>query len=325
LRTTTAFFTTSLTGSPVNLSVYEPEFSLLDTAIFLNGCMVVAEGFPSTSQLANRLNDRVDWTRFLVLKPGTKKKLLSLGWRPAHGRSLLGPADVRSSEFAMPYFLAIGARAYPIHPSTWYNTAVVSGEVCGYQLLNPDHPLFTSYYGLGWADLRGVIDGDGVDLDANAREAALANREYCRRVAALRFRTYRAGEGGWWGLSAGDSPAGYVAKGPHAGDPYGTVWPTAALAAVPWVADELLQDLSNWTASAAWRYTCGDYGLAPFSLDVPWAGEDVIGIDLGSYAVSYLNYRDGAVWRLWSNHPVARAAMKRIGYARQAVKKHRRH
>jgi hypothetical protein len=293
------------------------EFALLDTAIFLNGCMVAAEAFDGVEDLADPLLDRVDWAQYLLTHPRTGKPLLSFGWSPDGGGRLLSPADVRSSELAMAYFLATGSRAHPIDPEVWYNTAVVTGDVCGYRILNPAHALFTSYYGLGWADLRGLVDREEIDLDANAREAALANRAYCHSVAARRFATYRASEGGWWGLSAGDGPAGYVARGPGEGDPHGTVWPTAALAAVPWAADVLAADLLRWRASPAWGQAAGKYGLSPFSLDRQWLAGDVIGIDLGSYAVNWANHSQGAVWELWMRHPVAQNSVQRLGYSRR--------
>lgn len=290
------------------------EFSLLDTAIFLNGCIVASEAFDELTHLANIMLDRVEWPYYLTPHPVTGQPLLSFGWTPDAGGKLLSPADVRSSELAMPYFLAVGSRTHPIDPQIWYNTAVVWGEVCGHRLLNPTHALFTSYYGLGWMDLRGLEDRDGIDLNSNARAAALANREYCRSVGSRSFATYQTQTGGWWGLSAGDSPGGYVARGPVGGDPDGTVWPMTALAAVPWIPDIVYEDLPLWQSSDAWPDVCGTYGISPFSLDRRWIWPELIGIDVGSYALSWSNHRDGAVWALWMRHPTALRALERLQY-----------
>ena len=295
------------------------EYSLLDTAIFLNGCMVVAEAFPETASLAGALLDRVEWTRFLMAHPINKRTMLSFGWNPDGGGKLLYPADVRSSELAMPYFLAAGSRTHPIPAAIWYNTEVVWGTVAGLQLLNPAHALFTSYYGLGWMSLQGWIDQQGIDLDANVRQATLANRAYCRTVAADMFQTCSEEAGGWWGLSAGDSPAGYVARGPVEGDPNGTVWPMAALAAIAWLPEVLADDLTSWRKSAAWARASGKYGLSPFSTAKAWVGEDLIGIDVGSYAVNWANYQQdaGAVSPYWMRHPIAQNALQRLSYTKQ--------
>ncbi len=292
--------------------------SVLDTSIFLNGCIVVSESFQgSVAVRTTELLDRVDWNAFLVRHPPTGKSLLSLGWTPEGG--LTGHADVRSSELAMPYFLAVASRTHPIDAQCWYNTAVNWGELAGIRVLNPLLPLFCSYYGLGWHELKGLTDREGVDMDHNARSTALANRLFCRQQAS-QFATFGQSAGGWWGISAGDNADGYIAAAPVAGTLDGTVWPLAALAAIPWVPAELCGDLARWRASNSWHIACGDYGLSPFNLDRklsggrPWVGEALIGIDVGSLCVSLANYRHRTVWELWRQHPVATAAIERLEY-----------
>ncbi len=296
------------TGKPLAGS----EVSCLDSAIFFNGCMVVAEEFGGqTADLADSIVDRAEWSAFVVKHPRTKESLLSLGWDNKKG--LLGPMDVRSSEMAMPYFLAVGSRTHPINPDLWYNTNVTKGRVGERDILNQNHSLFTSYYGLGWHRLKGLVDRDNVDLDANAREAALVNREFCQSVAN-KHKTYAKQYGGWWGISAGDSPNGYIAPGPIFGDANSTVWPMAALATVSWIPDVLEEDLDQWRKSEIWSFVSGPYGLAPFNLDKSWIGPDLIGIDLGSYYLNLENHRNGTIHRLWMRHPVAQNAIERLEY-----------
>ncbi len=296
------------TGEPIEGS----EVSCLDSAIFFNGCMVVAQAYGERiAELANTLVDRADWTQFIVKHPETHKDVLALGWKQRMG--LLGPMDVRSSEMAMAYFLAVGSRSHPIDPQYWYNTSVMFGDIEGRRVLNPRHPFFTSYYGLGWHYLKGFVDKEGIDLDGNARKAALANREFCRLLAEHSL-TYSKESGGWWGISAGDSPNGYVTPHLILGDANGTVWPTAALAAVPWIPDEIETDLDNWRNSPIWTIVSGTYGLTPFNLDVEWVATDVIGIDLGSFYINLANHRNGTVQQLWMRHPVAKLALQKLGY-----------
>jgi hypothetical protein len=296
---------------------WNSEVSCLDSAIFFNGCVIAAEGFGGeVATAANALIDGADWTKFVIKDSRTGKALLSFGWTPEKG--FLGFMDVRSSEMAMTYFLAVGSRTHPIDPQCWYNTRVSYRQVAGHRVLNGEHPLFTSYYGLGWHGLAGMVDKDGVDLEGNAKEAALANRESCR-LLGQKHSTFSRQAGGWWGISAGDSAKGYVAPGPI-GDPGGTVWPTAALAAVPYIPQEVRQDLAAWRASKAWDLACGYYGLAPFDLDGKWVGEDLIGIDVGSFLVNLENLQNHAVHRLWSKHPVAVSALRKLGYRQATVK-----
>ena len=295
------------------------EVSALDSAIFFNGCMVVGRFFGGdVAPLADELLDRADWQRFVVKHSKTGKPVLSFGWKPGEG--LLGGMQVRSSEIAMAYFLATGSRTHPIDPQCWYNTEVRRGKVAGLEVLNPTQPLFTSYYGLCWHNLSGKVDREGGDLDANAREAALANRAFCREMAG-RFSTYSVGRGGWWGLSAGDSPRGYEAVGPVEAEVDGTVWPVAALAALPWVPEELNRDLIQWHVGPDWSAVAGAYGVAPFNADRKWVGRDLIGIDLGSFYLNLANLRHGTVRDLWMSHPIARSALSRLGYrAREALR-----
>ena len=286
------------------------EVSVLDSAIFLNGCMTVAEVFRGdVARVANELMDRADWTQFLV--SSGNGQVLALAWSPENG--LYGRADVRSSEMSMPYLLAIGSDAHPIPKNLWYHMRTDYGKLEGYRILNPGFPLFTSYFGLGWCELKNMKDKDGVDLYENARQTALANRAACRAIAT-RWKTFRQDEGGWWGISAGDSPKGYVAAAPPDGDGDGTVWPMAALADITWIPDVIDKDLVRWMSSMNWDEVNGAYGLAPFSLDKSWVGDDIIGIDLGSFSVNWANYTTGLVWKLWGEHPVARKAMERIGF-----------
>lgn len=300
------------TGEPSD----DSEVSCLDSAIFFNGCIVVAEAYGGQiAKLANDLVGRADWTRFIVKHPETRKDLLALSWKEKEG--LLGAMDVRSSEAAMAYFLAVGSRSHPIDPQCWYNTSVVSEEIEGHRVLNPSHALFTSYYGLGWHDLKGLVDREGVDLDGNARAAALANREFCR-LSAEDHATYSDEFGGWWGISAGDSPNGYVAPGPVLGAANGTVWSNVALATVPWIPTEIEADLDKWRKSLLWPIVSGTYGPAPFNLDVAWVGSDVIGIDLGSFYINLANHRNGTVQKLWMKHPVAKLALKKLGYQKSS-------
>jgi hypothetical protein len=292
------------TGKPAAGS----EVSVLDSSILFNGCMVASVFFGGDVQdVSDRLLARADWREFLAPKEAGKPELLAMGWQP--GRGVYGPMDVRSSEFAMACFLAIGASTKGVDQGVWRNMAVRTGQVEGRTILNPTHPLFTSYYGLGWHMLEGRVDPDGVDLWQNARAAALANRAFCH---AARAETYQPRWGAWWGISAGDSPRGYVAPGPVGTDAQGTVWPMAALAALPWASQEIEQDLEAWAKSPVWEYVLGPYGLAPFNLEEHWIGTDLIGIDLGSFYLAVANHRRATAWDLWKQHPIARQASARI-------------
>lgn len=296
------------TGQPV-----ESEISLLDSGILMDGCMVAGMAFGGrVRELADQILDRADWTKFLTKHPRTGQSLLALGWSPKEG--LLHPIDVRSSESAQVCFVAVGSKTHPVDPEVWYNTDVVKGTKYSYTVLNPTHPLFTSYYGLAWHPLEGIRDRDNVQLEANAREMALMNRAFCRAEAS-RYLTYRDTLGGFWGISAGDAPGGkYVAPGPIVGDADGVVWPLASLAAVKWIPQELRSDLRDWRQSPVYRIAVGPFGISPFKVhqDEHWVGPDLLAIDVGAFCLNYANTKDNMIRNLWMQHPIAQAAYKRL-------------
>lgn len=309
------------------------EYSVLDTSIFLHGAIVAAGAFGGEcARLADELLNRVDWKNLLVEDRHLRRPVISYGFDGEGARLLDHGANVRSSENLMPAVLAAGSRTHRLGPECWYNMSVVRGPgeaLHGWtpppeltRVLNPRHGLFTSYYGLCWMDLRGLHDADGVDLWENARLSALFNREACRRIWATKFSTYRMENGGWWGISAGDGPSAdptreseYTVSNPVDGDPSGTVWPTAALAAFPWLPRELSQDLVRWKQSPAWQQCRARYGLAPFSLDRNWSARKLLGIDIGSFLINWWNARTGQSHKLWRKHPASAAGIERLEFS----------
>ncbi|MFM7071445.1 MAG: glucoamylase family protein [Planctomycetota bacterium] len=293
------------------------EVSTLDSAILFNGAMVCAVAFPDVAPMVDSLLRRVDWSKFLTEKDG--KALLSLGWTPETG--LLGAIDVRTSETAMPLLLAIGSGQ--VERTVWYNTSAQHRNVVGISVLHGELPLFVSYFGLGWAELKDLEDKEGVNLSDNAIRAARANREFCRSIASLQYETFRAEHGGFWGLSAGDAmdESGrqiYIAPGPILGDGDGTVWLMATLGSYPWLKDDLDRDLATWQTTLAWPLIQGLYGIAPFNLENGFIGRQIIGIDLGAFLINYQNHTNGTVWRLWERHWLAVKALERIEFRRAA-------
>lgn len=304
------------------------EISVLDTAIFLNGVMVAGEFFREGAEheenpvtpLADALLDRVQWPVLEMTVPETDRRALSMA---IHAGGKLGwQMDVRSSEFLMAYFLAVGSRTHPVDAELWYQCRLLRGKLPGQQreILNPHFPLFTSYYSLAWQDLAGYTDRDGVSMFENARQTALANRDFCA-AEGKRFSTFAAKNGGWWGLSAGDSPKGYVAQGPTASTD-GTVWPLAALATLTFIPETLKADVLRWHASEIWAAIDGPYGLAPFNLDQKWIARDILAIDAGSFLLDWANHRHGTVHTLWMRHPVAQNGLERLHLKKEKPSQH---
>lgn len=249
----------------------DSEFSVLDTAIFLNGCIVAGEAY-NLRPLVNRLLDRVEWDKLVI------NDLLSLGAKD--GQLLLAFRD-HTSESLMPYLLAVGSEK--VKPEMWENVSNVEVQTL---------PLFTSYYGMGWADLRNRKDLLGFDFCDNAKEMSLKQRR----------------DGSWWGRSAGDTPQGYMAQGLTNHD--GTVMPTAALASMPWIPNEIRTDILSWHDDANWNMVRGLYGLKNFNPNKGWFDDELVAIDLGSFYLGWVNYYCNGIWNLWMSHPVCRRGVE---------------
>lgn len=241
------------------------EISSLDSSIFFNGCIVVCQAFSFKDNIVNRC----DWKSLL------NDGLLSYGWK--NGKKL-ECMHLRNSEFAIVYFLAIGSE---IENDVWYNTKIIKTF---------DFPLFVFYYGLGWHDLKGEKDKEGVELEETIKKAIKYNKKF--------------NVNGWWGISAGDTPNGYKACCPS--DTDGTIFPYSSLACLPWTKI----NLKKWQSTETWDLIYKDYGLSSFNGN--WVSDDLIGIDLGSFAVNLANYRNNTIRKLWMENSIAKKAIKKI-------------
>jgi len=250
------------------------EYSTLDTAIFLNGCMVCAQAF-GLHDLADTLLNRIAWDKLVT------RNLLSLGIKDD---DVLAPSPDHTCEILMPYLLAVGSGR--VDAKLWENSDRNWDRLRQF-------PLFTCYYGMGWADLEGKQDSLGVDFWSCARTMSLAQR--------------RMSEKTWWGRSAGDTPAGYRAQG--LGNHDGTVMPMASIAAVPWIPDEMDEDIRKWADSHLWSQVRGVYGLKNFNLSKNWFGDEVVAIDLGCFYLNWMNHKTGRICDLWGEHPVGKKAL----------------
>src|SRR5262249_59700483 len=99
-------------------------------------------------------------------------------------------------------------------------------------------PLFGHQYSHCWVDFRGMQDASmrnrGIDYFINSQRATRAQQAYCVANPSGRVG-YAANQ---WGLTAGDGPGGYNARGaPPAQNDDGTIAPTAAIGSIPFAPD----------------------------------------------------------------------------------------
>jgi len=292
------------------------ELSSIDTALLLAGVVDAKQYFDGTNSeessiraAADAILDRVDWN---WMAQGTN--LLSMGWYPSSG--FLPGKWMGYNEGMILYCLGLGARSNALPATAWqaWTSGYQWGTFYGYSyVIFP--PLFAHQYSHCWIDFRHIRDeymnAHGSSYFENSRRASLAQRAYC-----IANPLGRVGYSGTvWGLTACDSPSGYLAHGaPPAQDDDGTIAPTAAGGSIAFVPEYSVPTLRYfydhfrprlWTA----------YGFRDgFNIGAQWVGPDELGIDQGPIVIMVENYRSQNVWRRFMQNEVVQQGLQRAGF-----------
>ena len=179
------------------------EVSSVDTAWLLCGALLAGEYFGGESRaLADLIYRRVDFQWMLTDGDALpNSKTLCMGWKPETG-FVKSRWDTFSEHLALE-ILALGSPTHPVPAATWLGWKRNVGEYHGHKTFRCG-PLFTHQYSHAFIDFRDRKDALGFDYFESARQATLANREFCIAQSG-RFKTYGSDV---WGLSACDNPDG---------------------------------------------------------------------------------------------------------------------
>ncbi len=290
------------------------EVSSIDTALLLCGVLTAAGYFSNDREictLAHQIFDRVDFTWMLAGDPF----LLSHGVRPGSG--FLGSRWSAYSEASVLYLLAIGSRKHSIPAESWY--AWVRPEVRYDQwTFVGSGPLFTHQFSHAWVDFRHQIDGDPSYLDyfQNSVRATYAHRDFCISLQ----KEYSGYGPNMWGITASDSPAGYMVWGgfPYTGPINGTVVPCAAAGSLMFARDiclPVLREMYNVYGTRIYgRYGFTDAFNPNWKDQKLWVNQDVVGIDVGISVLSIENLLTGNVWRWFMKNQYIQTAIERVGF-----------
>lgn len=281
------------------------EVSCIDTAIAAAGALVAGEYFKGTEvdRLAQAIYERIDWPWFL-----DGEQTLQWAWKPETG---FEGGPIHFSEGILAYLLALGSPTHPIRVEAWHTLWRPVSRYGEHSIVFVhDGSLFAYLLPLAWFDLRERHD---VYLDywTNARNAVLANRQFCQDHRAS-FRTYREG---FWGLSAALGPDSYRAYGgkPGVNVHDGTVAPYAVAASVPFAPDVAWPTYQRMLDELPTAF--GRYGLTnAFNLDRHYVCPYYIALDQGLTLFMLENARSGLIWRLFMSHPAAQRAVQRAGF-----------
>jgi len=286
--------------------LWDSEVSSVDTAILLCGVLTCRQHFPHSeiSELAYLIFERVDWT---WLSEDTR--ILPHGWSPETG--FLQYRWDNYSEMMMMYLLGLGSASHPLPVETWSAWKRVTFEYNGIRYIGSFAPLFVHQYSQAWFDFRGKHD-QYTDYFKNSIIATGVHRRFCLDLAS-QFPDYSED---LWGITASDSPRGYVVWGgpPATGPIDGTVVPCAAGGSLPFLPQEsirVLHTIRDRYGSSAWNR----YGFVDaFNPLKNWYDSDVVGIDTGITMLMAENTRSGFVWDTFMKNPEAKRGMERAGF-----------
>ncbi|HEX4750966.1 MAG TPA: glucoamylase family protein [Bryobacteraceae bacterium] len=290
------------------------ELSSIDTAFLLCGVLTASGYFSNDREiqsLASQIFDRVDFNWMLAGSP----LLLSMGVRPGSG--FLKTHWSTYCEASVLYLLAIGSQRHAIPADSWYAWLRPKVHYDDWTFVSGG-PLFTHQFSHAWVDFRHQQDGDPSYLDyfRNSTIATYAHRDFCISLQS-QYSDYAAD---MWGITASDSPTGYVVWGgpPYAGPINGTLVPCAAAGSLMFAQEiclpVLLQMKNIYGDKIYGRYGFADAFNPNWKDRSLWVNQDVVAIDVGISLLSTSNLLTGTVWRWFMKNPYIRSAIERVGF-----------
>ena len=294
------------------------ELSTIDSALLFAGMLDARQYFDDAADtteiairaMADSIYQRADFNFMRNFNTG-----IMMGWKPSFG--FLGYGQwIGYNEAMILYILGLGSPSHAVPTSAWgaWTSGYHYDTLYGYSFVTCP-PLFTHQYSHCWIDFRNIADAymrfRGHDYFENSRRATLAQRNYCIANPLGRVG-YSAN---LWGLTAGDGPTGYTARGaPPSQNDDGTITPTAAISSIVFTPDESIAFIQNMWAN--YRPTVwGAYGWKDgFNLTSSWVGTDFIGIDQGPILIMIENYLNGKPWQRFMSYAPIQTGLTRADF-----------
>ena len=308
------------TGETKPFGEYDNGGDLVETAYVVQGMLTVRQYFddpndPVETEIRSRATgmwEQVEWNWYLQNRGS---QVLYWHWSPDYGW-YMNHAVTGYNECMITYLLAIASPTHPIAASCYYNGwAGSAGYANGNTYYDYNQPVgpekggplfFTHYSHLGF-DPRDKSDNYCNYFD-NSRNISLINRAYCIENP----RGYTGYSDLVWGLTASFNPWGYNAHSPT--NDNGTIAPTAALSAMPYVPGEsiaTLKKLYHTYGEDLW----GPFGFFDaFNITQNWFAPGYVAIDQGPIVIMIENYRTQLCWNLFMANPEIQPMLDAIGW-----------
>ena len=285
------------------------EISIIDTAIFICGAIVVGEFFGGEiKEKAEELYKRINWEWYR----NENNNYFYMGYKPETG--FWGQWDMYAEQLML-YILGVASPTYPINKTMYDNFRKEKSDYeeikdiiytyCG--------TLFTYQFSHAWIDFRGRKDENGIDWFENSKKATLANRKYCINNKN-KFKTF--GENSW-GLTACVGPNGY--SGGYGAMPAlanlekqndGTISPCGATGSIVFTPELSIKALENYYNHFPKLW--GKYGFNDaYNLErEEWYSKEVIGIDKGISMIMIENYLSQLIWKYFMKNEYVQKGLK---------------
>ena len=311
------------TGRVIPFSARDDGGDLVETAFLIQGLLTARQYYAGDTpeEVALRENitriwEEVEWSGFL--QPGDD--VLSWHWSPTNQFAIDLPLR-GFNEVHIAYILGVaspiaankipaslyhtgwaGANDY-VNNFSYYGIPVLVGKAKG-------GPLFFSHYSYLGFDPRGIKDQYTNYFVRNTNQT-LINYEHCQDNPYNRVGYSPT----VWGLTASDTPGGYLAHSPNsANEDNGTITPTAALSSMPYTPELSMATLKYFYRELGDK-TWGRYGFFDaFNQGDNWYADSYLAIDQGPIIGMIENHRSGLLWDLFMQNPEIGQALETIGF-----------
>lgn len=292
---------------------WKSEISIIDTAIFICGALLVGEYFSGIIKTkADKLFNNINWKWYV----NPKTNYFYMGYKPEIG--FWGNWDMYAEQLMM-YVLGVASESYPINKEMYYEFQRPKNDYKDIKdiIFSYGGSLFTYQYSHAWIDFKGKKDLDGIDWFENSIKASLANREYCINNMD-KFKTFNENS---WGLTACVGPRGY--SGGYGASPSfsnldiendGTIAPCGAIGSIVFIPKESIKALEYFYNNCP--YLWGKYGLKDsynLARTKRWVAKEYLGIDKGIEILMIENYLTGLVWKYMMKNKYIRNGLKILG------------
>ncbi len=298
------------------MRAWNSEVSIIDTAILINGVLVVSRYFGGeVEELGYKLYEEVEWNWYF----DENTNMFYMGYRPETGFE--GYWDMYGEQL-MVYVLAAGSPTYPVGKGAYSLMKLLSeksGSTDDYKsfYMTWTGSLFTYQYSHAWFDFSKYNDQQNYSWFKNSQNAVDAAIAYAKTLT----QTYSGIHENSWGMSASDGPTGYVGpygSGPSAGNAHrvdGTVPAYGAIGSIVFRPEQAIAAMQNYRTYDRFWSIYGFKGAYNLSYSQNgWFANEIIGIDKGISILMIENYLSGMIWKIYMEVPYIEDAIEVLDF-----------